>query len=62
MCQHHLYERKLVPLHTKEKIITILRNLYSAQIYPHILYGNEIWRSTFVYLHNKIVLQKIAYR
>ena len=42
---------------------SILRNLYYAIIYPHILYGIEVWGSTFDYLINRIiVLQKKCVR
>ena len=42
---------------------SILKNLYYALIYPHILYGIQVWGSTFNYLTNRImVLQKKCIR
>ena len=42
---------------------TLLKDLYYALIYPHILYGIQVWYSTFNYVTKRIeVLQKKAVR
>ena len=41
---------------------SILRSQYYAIIYPHILYGIEVWGSTFDYLINRIVISQKCVR